>query len=93
MSQPNGPAAYSVYDLLRTLVERVGWQSEEEKRAALASVDQLEQKQIFGNLATMIACEHPTRETDSRGRCVDCGRMIGPQISPLRYGSHNRYYG
>lgn len=30
-------SAYTPYDLLRTLVERVGWPQETEKRAALES--------------------------------------------------------
>lgn len=73
MSQPG--SAYSPYDLLRTLIERVGWPVEEEKRVALASVNQWEQMQIFGNLATMMACTHP-QEAIARGRCLDCGRQI-----------------
>jgi hypothetical protein len=76
MSQPNGPAAYSLYDLLRTLVERTGWPNEADKHAALASVDSAESMQIFGNLASMMACEHPPEALTAGGRCDDCGRQI-----------------
>lgn len=71
-----GPAAYSLYDLLRTLVERVGWPSESEKNAALGSVDRAEQAQVFGNLASLMACEHPEEARAASGKCADCGRQV-----------------
>lgn len=72
-----GPAAYSLYDLLRALIERSGWPTEDEKRAALASVDQAEANSIFGNLAANMACEHPEDALDmATGKCDDCGRQI-----------------
>lgn len=67
--------AYSPYDLLRTLIERVGWPVEEEKRVALSAVNDWEQMQIFGNLATMTTCTHPAEAVD-RGTCTDCGKQI-----------------
>jgi hypothetical protein len=85
-----GASGYSIYDLLRTLIERVGWPSEEEKRVALASVAELERTQVFGNLATSLACQHETGETDTDGKCIDCGRLLRqPQT---KYGSGNRRY-
>lgn len=88
MAEVNGPAAYSLYDLFRTLIERVGWPTEEEKRAALASVDQAERMQVFGNLASAMVCDHPTGETDREGRCVDCGRGIVQVVH--KYGAGPR---
>lgn len=64
-------AAYSLYELLRVMIERVGWRTEAEKLAALASVNEAEQMNIFGNLAIQTACKHIKR----RGNlCLDCGR-------------------
>ncbi len=85
-------AAYSLYELLRTLVERVGWPTEEEKRAALESIAEAERMQIFGNLASSMACEHPQSELRN-GQCLLCGRQVeNPQIAP-RYGYHsNRFW-
>lgn len=76
MSQPDGPAAYSLYDLLRTLVERVGWPTEAEKHVALASVDAAERMQILGNLASQMTCTHPPEAMTGSGRCDDCGKQI-----------------
>lgn len=76
MSQPDGPAAYSLYDLLRTLAERVSWPTEEEKRRALASVDAAEGMRIFGDLANAMVCSHPGEARTAGGRCDDCGRQI-----------------
>lgn len=81
-----GPAAYSLYDVLRTLIERVGWPTEDEKRVALASVDAAERTQIFGNLASSMACDHPEGEIAESGKCAECGRQVRPQIfGPPRY--------
>ena len=76
MSQPTGPAAYSLYDLLRTMVERVSWPTEEEKRTALASIDAAEYAQVFGNLASMMVCSHSEEARTAGGKCADCGRQI-----------------
>lgn len=76
MSQPDGPAAYSLYDLLRTLCDRVGWPTEQEKNAAVTSIDQAERMQVFGNLAEMMACKHPPEAMTPSGRCADCRRQI-----------------
>lgn len=93
MSQPQGPAAYSLYDLFRTLIERVGWPTEEEKRTALASVDAAERMQVFGNLASNMACDHP-EQPNADGRCPDCGRIM--EHRSVKYGGvdpHYRYQG
>lgn len=67
--------AYTPYDLLRTLIERAGWPDETEKLLALAAVREWEGMQIFGNLASMYACQHD-KGSDQRGKCRDCGRRI-----------------
>lgn len=85
----DGPAAYSLYDLLRALTEKVSWPTEEEKRAALASIQRAEDTNIFGNLATALACTHETGETDREGRCVDCGRGIVQIVH--KYSGPRRY--
>lgn len=95
MADVEGPAGYSLYDLLRTLIERVGWPSEAEKRVALASVDRAEQAQVFGNLATMMACDHPPDARTKSGRCELCDRQVEVEISPWgrgvpRYQRENR---
>lgn len=66
-------AGYSPYDLLRTLCERVGWPDEAEKLVALQAIREWESMQIFGNLATMTACNH-ANGSDRNGRCYDCNR-------------------
>jgi hypothetical protein len=76
------PAGYSLYDLLRTLVERVGWPTEDEKRVALASIDAAERMQVLGNLASMMACEHPEEAMSKSGKCADCGRQVEVEQSP-----------
>lgn len=76
MDEVNGPAGYSLYDLFRVLIERVGWPSEAEKKVALASVDRAEKMQVFGNLASMMACEHPEEAMTKSGKCADCGRQV-----------------
>lgn len=67
-------AAYSPYELLRTLIERVGWPTEAEKVVALESVREFESMAIFGNLAQQMRCTHPDIRTD--GTCADCGKII-----------------
>lgn len=69
------PAAYSLYELLRVLVERAGWPTEEEKRAALRSVSEAERMGILGNLAVAMVCDHPA-EAIAGGRCEACGRQV-----------------
>lgn len=82
MTTDDGPAAYSLYELFRTLVERVGWPTEEEKRAALRSVNEAERMQIFGNLAGTMACDHPTDCRTPQGQCTLCGRRIEQTAAP-----------
>lgn len=80
------PAGYSLYDLLRTLCERVGWPTEDEKRAALGSIDTAERMGILGDLAQQMACEHPQEPGDRiNGRCMLCGRQIDPSSMVYRY--------
>lgn len=72
-------AAYSLYDLFRTLVERVGWPTEGEKKAALDSINQAESMGILGNLATLMACPHDKGTYGDYGqtrRCKLCDRII-----------------
>lgn len=81
-------AAYSLYDVLRTLVERVGWPTEVEKRVCLESINEAEQMGIFGNLAKMMACKHDgefdtvqfvgnDRRNPVRSNvCRECGRIL-----------------
>jgi predicted RNA-binding protein with PIN domain len=84
----DGPAAYSLYDLLRTLIERVGWPTEDEKRVALASVDRAEQMQILGNLANQMTCSHPAEDMSASGKCGACGKQI--EVEQSTWG-RNRY--
>lgn len=72
-----GPAAYSPYELLRVLIERVGWPTEQEKHTAVASVAAMERMQIFGNLASMMQCPHdPEAVHRISGVCGDCGSQV-----------------
>lgn len=68
-------SAYSPYELLRTLIDRVGWPDQADKKAATESVDEWERLQIFGNLATMMECPHDA-EAIVNGKCRDCGKQI-----------------
>lgn len=67
-------AAYSLYDVLRTLVERVGWPTETEKRACLDSIAEAESMGIFGNLAQIMTCKHDRGSTN--GKCRECDRIL-----------------
>ena len=71
-------AAYSLYELLRVLIERVGWRTEAEKVAALDSVNQAEAMGIFGNLAQIMKCPHESVSRPARGVtiCNDCKRRL-----------------
>lgn len=71
----DAPAAYSLYELLRTLVDRVGWPSEDEKRAAHRSISEAERLGILGNLAVDMVCDHP-EDQRSAGQCLQCGRQM-----------------
>lgn len=64
-------AAYSLYELLRVLIQRVSWRTEAEMKAALESVDEAERMNVLGNLIPLFACKHPNKRA---GRCPDCGR-------------------
>jgi hypothetical protein len=89
MTDP-GPAAYSLYDVLRTLIDRVGWPTEVEKRLCTESVNLAESMAIFGNLAQMMTCKHePVYYTETRyvgglgrvanfngNKCAHCGKIL-----------------
>lgn len=75
MTDPTAPAAYSLYELLRTLVDRVGWPSEAEKQAAHHSISEAERLGILGNLAVDMVCDHP-EDDRSAGQCMVCGRQV-----------------
>lgn len=66
-------AAYTIYDVLRHLAATASWPSEEDKRAAIASITEAESLSVLGNVARIIECPHTTL---SAGRCVDCDRTI-----------------
>lgn len=66
-------AAYSLYDVLRTLVERVGWPTETEKKLCLDSIAEAERMAIFGNLAQIMTCKHEHRHGN---KCSDCGKIL-----------------
>jgi hypothetical protein len=67
-------AAYTPYDLLRTLCERVGWPQETDKTVALEAIREWESMNIFGNLAVLTECKHPG--IGPNGRCEDCKKQI-----------------
>lgn len=84
-------AAYSLYDLLRTLIERVGWPTEEERRTAVESVNEAERLAVLGNVAQSMACDHPTIRVD--GRCDDCGRAVeSGSTVPVRHAIRRTIY-
>lgn len=83
-------AAYTLYDVLRTLVERVGWPTEEEKRVVLDSIREAERMSILGNLATIMECAHDYG-VQADGTCSDCGRIIEPGKSSSAYNTTRRY--
>lgn len=67
-------AAYSIFDILRTLVERVGWPTEAEKHVVLKSITRAESVGLFGNMATLITCPH---DKVVNKLCTGCGRIVG----------------
>lgn len=72
-------AAYSPYELLRVLIERVGWPTEAERVAALESVSEWESMGFLGgNLAQMTKCPHENTVSRYKGgvMCLDCKRRI-----------------
>ena len=78
-------AAYNPYQLLRVLIERVGWPNTNEKGLALDSVAEMERMNLFGELAHIMQCEHP--DTDQYGRCADCGSQQSPTAGTPIYNS------
>ena len=80
-------AAYTPYDLLRTLIERAGWPREAEKIAAMESVAEWERMHLFGDLATITACAHDGgRRAD--GSCEFCGSARGEtRLSPRQHSN------
>jgi hypothetical protein len=80
-------AAYDIYELLRTLIDRVAWPSEEEKLSATRSVTAFEQAGMFGNVAEQLRCEHPA-EARHEGQCQDCGRQVEPRSYRGRWGQN-----
>lgn len=52
-------AAYSLYDLLDILIDRVAWPTENERFAAHESVQAARDVNLLGNFAEGITCEHP----------------------------------
>lgn len=71
-----GAAAYGPYELLRALVDRVGWPTEAERAAAHASIAQMEQLRVFGTYAATMECEHPDDAIADTGVCTECGRKV-----------------
>lgn len=69
-------AAYNPYELLRAIIDRVGWPTEAEKTAAHASVSQMEQLRVFGTYASTMTCDHPEEDVTPRGICQACGKAV-----------------
>ena len=71
-------SAYDPYELLETLIGRVSWPSQEEQAKAYESVKEYRSINMFGNLATQMACKHEEINRQYRGtsRCMDCGRVM-----------------
>lgn len=66
-------AAYTIYDVLRHLVEKATWPSEEDRRAATESITEAERLAVLGTVAGRLSCQH---ELLDAGICIDCGRTI-----------------
>jgi hypothetical protein len=64
----------TIYDILRTLINRVGFPDETERRVFLDALDVYEKMGIFGNLAREMACTHPS--VDRYGRCARCNKRV-----------------
>lgn len=78
-------AAYTLYDVLRMLVND-SRRSEEEKRVLIESVNEAEDLAVLGTVARNIECPHPSM--NERGKCTDCGRTLeirDPGPYPRRY--------
>lgn len=66
-------AAYTIYDVLRHLCGAASWPSEEDRRAAVESINEAERMSVLGNVARNMECPHTDLDN---GRCTDCGRTI-----------------
>lgn len=74
-------AAYTLYEILKILVERVGWPSEAEKMRVLESISEAERVSLFGNMQQIIVCKHTATRSVSVGSgwatvCSDCGKRL-----------------
>lgn len=72
-------AAFTIYDVLRHLVEKSSWSTEQDRTAAMESIREAEQMSVLGNAARLIECPHAVL---SGGVCDDCGRTIEVGLSP-----------
>jgi hypothetical protein len=67
-------AAFTLYDVLRHLVQGAAFPNEEDKRAALDSITEAESLGVLGNTARSIGCPHT--ELLNTGNCAECGRQV-----------------
>lgn len=72
--------AYSIYEVLKELVNKVPWHSEENKQAAIDSIIEVEQLNVFGSTVVAIQCMHT--EIGDDGRCNECGRRMQDPTIP-----------
>lgn len=76
-------AAYTIYDLFRQLIENSNWRNEEDKRAALDSVQEYQNLNMFGGMTLQLQCEHEEDKIVD-GVC-ECGRRIIQQQLPPQW--------
>lgn len=55
---------YTVYEMLREMINRTGWQTEEMKNDMLNTLSEAENMNALGIISTILACSHPA---DRRG--------------------------
>jgi hypothetical protein len=87
-------AGYTIYDLLTHLVNQAAWKSEGERAVALASIEEYRQVNLFGQMATVIECDHPPREWIPRGigrvECNRCHRTLECVDGQIRVAKRDR---
>lgn len=84
----SAPTKYTIYELLRFIVERTGWQTEQMKNDLLATVNEAEKTNAVGVIGVMMACSHPpemrkplsmqiwrgVEYPSAKTQCQQCGR-------------------
>lgn len=68
-------SAFTPYEVLRLLVEKVNWTNERDRLAVLESIQEFERARIFGDMVSAIECLHDTIVRPNQW-CSLCGKRL-----------------